>query len=312
MRADAGTLALADACTRVLLYERTRVRQAMRQLVELEAHLERDRMTATVTSIVMQKGGVGKTTTTICAARAASVYHSARVLVIDLDPQGNTTSTLAADEVEPDQLGIADAILPSPDATLGEVVVPTVWRGVNLAPGGATLQAAERHIEASQHGREHRLRKALDPVRGSYDLILIDNAPALGTLLVNSLTAADLALLVVEAEQWSADGLALLRTTLDGVVEFSNPRLRTIGTVVNKWRHTASARELAAEISDGMATHFPGVPVWTDRRIPLWQGIPDHVHAGRGLDEGPTKLRALAEDTFRPIAGDLLASGRPT
>lgn len=267
-------------------------------------------MAATVTSVVQQKGGVGKTTVTICAARAGTVYHSARVLVIDLDPQGNTTSTLAADEVAADQMGIADAILPTPDASLTEVIVPTVWPGVDLAPGGATLQAAERHIDASQHGREHRLRKALDPVRDDYDLILIDNAPALGTLLINSLTAADLALLVMEADQWSADGLALLRITLEGVVEFSNPNLVTIGTVVNKWRHTASSRELAAEITDGMKRHFPGVPVWIERRIPLWQGIPDHVLAGRGLDEGPSRLRALAEDTFRPITADLLAARR--
>lgn len=263
-------------------------------------------MTATVTSVVMQKGGVGKTTCTICAARAASVYHSARVLVIDLDPQGNTTSTLAAEEVESDQLGVADAILPNPDAGLDEVIVPTVWNRVDLAPGGATLQAAERHIEASQHGREHRLRKALDSVLTSYDLVLIDNAPALGTLLVNSLTAADRALLVVEADQWSADGLALLRTTLDGVVEYTNPRLTVAGTIVNKWRSTRTSRELVDEITQGMAAHFPGVPVWTDRRIPLWQGIPDQVLAGRGLDEGSSKLRALAADTFKPITGDLL------
>lgn len=263
-------------------------------------------MAATVASVVQQKGGVGKTTTTICTARAAVVYHSAKVLVVDFDPQGNTTSTLAADEVADDQVGVADTILPTPDAAMSEVIVPTVWDGVDLAPGGAAVQAAERHIEASPYGREHRLRKALEPVRDDYDLIIIDNAPALGTLLVNSLTAADLAVLVVEPDQWSADGLAMLRTTLDGVVEYSNPKLRVAGTVVNRWRHTASARELADEITEGMAAHFAGVPVWLDRRIPLWQGIPDHVLAGRGLDEGPIKLRTLAEDVFKPISGELL------
>src|SRR5699024_765846 len=125
-------------------------------------------------------------------------------------------------------------------------------------------------IEASQHGREHRLRKALEPIRGAYDLVVIDNAPALGTLLVNSLTAADQALLVVESDQWSADGLALLRTTLDGVTEYSNSGLRTVGTIVNKWRNTTTSQELAEEITEGMETQFPGVPVWLDRRVPLW------------------------------------------
>lgn len=261
------------------------------------------------TSVVMQKGGVGKTTMTVCVARAARVYHGARVLVVDLDPQGNVTSTLAAEEVAPDQITVADAILPTPDAAISEVIVPTVWDGVDLAPGGPNLQAAERHIDASQHGREHRLRQALKSIRGEYDLVLIDNAPALGTLLVNSLTAADQALLVVEADQWSADGLALLRTTLDGVMEFSNPALRTVGTIVNKWRNTTTSRELAEEITEGMNRHFPGVSVWLDRRVPLWQGIPDHVLAGKGLDEGPVRLRSLADAVFRPIAGDVLGVG---
>jgi chromosome partitioning protein len=261
---------------------------------------------ATITSVVMQKGGVGKTTCCVCTARAAAVYHAARVLVVDFDPQGNTTSTLAAENVEPDQLTVADAVLPTPAARLPEVIVPSIWPGVHLAPGGANLSAAERHILAAEHGREHRLRKALEDVAGDYDLILIDNAPALGMLLINTLTAAHQALLVVEADQWSADGLALLRTTLDGVLEFNNPQLLVAGTIVNKWRRTGTHAELADEISDGMHRHFPGVPVWLDRRIPLWQGIPDHLLAGKGLDEGTSRLRALAQDTFRPITAELL------
>lgn len=263
---------------------------------------------AIVTSVAMQKGGVGKTTMTICTARAAMIYHGKKVLVVDFDPQGNTTSTLARDPVESDQLTVADAIIPSPDATIDEVIVPTVWDGVDLAPSGESLQAAERRIVAAEHGREHRLAEALEPVLDSYDLVLIDNAPALGMLLVNALTAADKALLVMEADQYSADGLALLRKTLDGVMRYSNPRLQIAGTIVNKWRHTGSHQELAAEIRDGMAAHFPDVPLWLERRIPLWQGIPDQLLAGRGLDEGPTRLRVLAEDTFRLVAADLLVA----
>lgn len=263
---------------------------------------------AMTAATVMQKGGPGKTTMTICTARAARVYHGARVLVVDFDAQGNTTSTLAAEPVATDQLTIADAVLPEPEATIDEVIVPTVWDGVDLAPGGPGLSAAERRIIASEHGREHRLRKALLPVLDRYDLVLIDNAPALGVMLVNALTAAHRALLVVEADQWSADGLSLLRNTLDGVLEYSNPHLTVTGTIVNKWRHTGSHSDLADEITTGMAKHFPGVPVWLDRRVPLWQGIPDHIWAGKGLDEGPIKLRTLAEDTFQPIAGDLLGA----
>lgn len=265
-------------------------------------------MSARIATIAMQKGGVGKTTSTINLARAAAVYHGAAVLVVDFDPQGNTTSTLAADEVTPDQLSIADAVLG--EATLGEVVVPSIWDGIALAPAGETLAVAEGRIAASTAGREHRLRKALEPVLEDYDLVLIDNAPSLGLLLVNALTAAHMAVLVAEADQWSADGLAMLQHTIAGVIEYSNPRLDIAGVLINRWRRTTTANELAEEITEGVAAHFPGVPVWLDRRVPLWQPIVDYIQAGKGLDEGPARLRTLAADTYGPIAGELLGIGR--
>lgn len=263
-----------------------------------------------VVAVAMQKGGVGKTTTTINLARAAAVAHGARVLVIDLDPQGNTTSSLAEEPPAPDQVTIADALVPQGGVALDEVIVPTVWGGVELAPAGETLAAAESQIAALTAGREHRLRKALEPVAGRYDLVLIDNAPSLGLLLVNALTSAHRAVLVAEPDQWSADGLALLRKTITGVVEYSNPRLSVAGVLLNRVRPTATASELVDEITTGVRAQFPGVPVWTSRQVPLWQGIPDHVTAGRGLDEGPPKLRALAADVFGPVAGELLGVGR--
>ncbi|TDX84947.1 ParA family protein [Amycolatopsis arida] len=263
-------------------------------------------MSARIVAVAMQKGGVGKTTSTINLARAAAVFHRARVLVVDFDPQGNTTSTLAAEDVTPDQLTIADAILG--EATIGEVVVPSIWDGIgiDLAPAGETLAVAEGRIAASTAGREHRLRKALEPVLDEYDLVLIDNAPSLGLLLVNALTAAWRAVLVAEADQWSADGLAMLQHTIAGVIEYSNPQLDIAGVLINRWRNTTTAVELAEEITEGVARHFPGVPVWLDRRVPLWQPIVDYIQAGRGLDEGPARLRTLAADTYGPIAGELL------
>lgn len=268
-------------------------------------------MTARVAAVAMQKGGVGKTTSTLNLARAAAVYHRARVLVVDLDPQGNTTSTLAADELASDQVTVADALVPDADVTLAEVIVPTIWENVSLAPAADTLAAAEAHIAAASTGREHRLRKAVAPVLGDYDLVLIDNAPALGLLLVNALTAADVAVLVAEPDQWSADGLSLLHKTLAGVIEYSNPALTVAGVLLNRVRNTATSAELAEEIAAGVRAHFPGAEVWLDRRVPLWQGIPDHLAAGLGLDQGPAKLRALAEDTYRPIAADLLGAEVP-
>lgn len=261
---------------------------------------------ARVAAVAMQKGGVGKTTSTINLARAAAVYHQARVLVVDFDPQGNCSSTMAADEIAPDQVTVADTVLPDTDVTMADVIVPTIWEHVDLAPAGETLATAEAHIAASTAGREHRLRKALAPVLTDYDLVLIDNAPALGLLLVNALTAADMTVLIAEADQWSADGLALLRKTVGMVSEYANPQLQVTGVMINRWRNTATADELADEIADGVEAHFPGTPVWLDRRVPLWQPIVDYMQAGHGLDEGPARLRILAETAYRPITAELL------
>lgn len=261
---------------------------------------------ARVVAMANQKGGVGKSTATLCLARAARVYHGARVLVLDMDPQGNTTSTLIREPIAPDSITLADAVIPDSDVPLREVITASIWDGVDLAPGGQTLAVAEQKIGAAAFGREHRLREALDPVRGDYDLVLIDNAPALGLLLINSLTAADAAVLVTEADRWSADGLALLGRTLAGVRSYHNPRLEIAGTIVNKWRGTANEARTAEDLIGGMARHFPDVPVWMDYRIPLWVGIKDSLDAGIGLDEGPTRLRVLGDTALRPISAALL------
>ncbi|MGW4125783.1 ParA family protein [Nocardia sp. NPDC004711] len=263
-------------------------------------------MAAEVIAFANQKGGVGKSTVTICSARGASVYHGARVLVLDMDPQGNTTSALARDDADPDEVTLADAIIPDTDVTLRDVIVPTIWDGIDLAPGGETLAVAEHKIGATNFGREHRLREALTSVVDDYDLILVDNAPALGLLLINSLTAAKKAILVSEADKWSADGLALLGKTIAGVRAYHNQQLEIAGTVVNKWRGTGNENRTADEIVTGMARHFPGVPVWMDHRIPLWVGIKDSIDAGIGLDQAATKLRILGEDVFRPITAHML------
>ena len=263
---------------------------------------------AVVVAVAHQQGGVGKSTCVICSARAARRYHGARVLVVDMDPQGNVTSTLAREPLTSGEVTLADALVPDSDVELSEVIVPTLWEGVDLAPGGDRLSVADRHIAAAAHGREHRLREVIAPVRGDYDLVLVDTPPSLlGQLLINALTASDSAVLVTEPHRWSSDGMGLLGKTIAGVRTYHNPQLQIVGTIVSKWRNTRSGRRNVEEMTEGMARHFPGVPVWSDLRVPLWVGISEDVDDGIALDESrDARNRVLAEDVFQPIAAYML------
>lgn len=264
-------------------------------------------MEAIRAALALQKGGVGKTTTTLNTARAAAAGGH-RVLVLDADPQANTTGTIAAEPVAADQVTIADAIVPRAEAALTEVLVPTVWPGVTLAPAVTeTLTTAETLIFASQRGREHRLTEAVAPLADEFDLMLIDTPPNLGMLSINALAAAHRIVVVTEADQWSADGLAELRSTVDGVQRYVNPHLTWAGVVVNRWRDTRDERELLTEIEEG----FPQAPIWPER-IPLWSAIKTTLNAGQGLDQSrEARLRVLAE-SYTAIADRIInGKGQP-
>lgn len=263
---------------------------------------------ARVVAAAMQKGGVGKSTSVINLARAARQL-GLRVLVVDLDPQGNTTDALSVGTLPEGSVSIADPLLPDsavPPGTaatsIREVIVETIWDGVDLAPvtSSDALTRAERLIQASEEGREHRLAEALDPVRAEYDLVLVDNAPALGLLLGNALAAADDVLVVMRAERWSTQGLVRLRKTIRRAQRYSNPNLGWAGVLISKWRGTEDER---AKLGD-IAAHFPDAEVWasaedTSRVIPEWVDIMRLVNAGQGLDESSSARLRVLSDTYK-------------
>lgn len=257
---------------------------------------------ARTVAIAMQKGGVGKSTSTICLARAAHIAGH-RVLVVDLDSQANTTSDLAAEPVAPDAVTVADALVG--DVELGEVLVPSIWNRVTVAPAAATLSIALDQL-ASVVAREMRLRKALKPLIADYDLILIDCPPALGLSTVNALTAAEDVVLIAEPDAWSLDAVADIAQTIADVREDLNPNLGTAGVLLNRCRRTAEATQVTDELVAGIDVHLPGTPVWTDRQVPLWTDISKHIHAGKGLDEGPPRLRQLMNRTYSSIVTEMI------
>ena len=179
---------------------------------------------ARVIAVTNQKGGVGKTTTSVnLAASLAATKRS--VLLLDLDPQGNATMGSGVDkrEVEKssydvlmDESGIAQAVIDLPQL------------GYELLPANADLTAAEVAL-IDEPGRERRLRRAVDAVRGDYGYIIIDCPPALNMLTINALVAADSVIIPTQCEYYALEGLSALLETINKIRKILNPALRIEG-----------------------------------------------------------------------------------
>jgi len=193
-------------------------------------------MTAEVIVETNQKGGVGKTTTAFHQLRAA-VLRGLRVLAVDLDPQGNLTSVITAEPFSPDQVGIADVLSSQAGETLRDVIVPSIWEGLDVVPSnGAPLAAVQRELVGVSIGREQRLRTALQPVLEDYDLIIIDCGPSIDLLTTNALVAADSVVIVSEATLFSINGLSQVLASVNEIRAYYNPGLTIAGVVVNNYR----------------------------------------------------------------------------
>ena len=262
-------------------------------------------MTTRILALCNQKGGVGKSTTTFHLARAA-ITAGQRVLVVDLDPQGNLTSVAAAEPVAEDQVGLADVLSSRAEETARDVIVSGVWEGLEVLPTtGETLGFVRDELVVAGAGREGRLREALTEVATDYDLILIDCAPSLDQLTINGLTAADAAVVVTQSKLWSANGLAHLLTTIDNVRRYYNPGLSGAGIIVNQHEeHTVAGRHWRQELQEAATAR--SLTVLTPP-VPKRAAIADATEAARGLDEWGTSeattLASLYADYLTTLEG---------
>jgi chromosome partitioning protein len=203
---------------------------------------------ARVIAMCNQKGGVGKTTTTINLG-AALAELGRKVLLVDFDPQGSLSVGLGVPPHEL-ELSVYDLLLRR-DVGLDDVLLSTDIDGLDLVPSNIDLSAAEVQL-VNEVAREHTLSRALKPAVARYDVILIDCQPSLGLLTVNALTAADGVLVPLECEYFALRGVALLKDTIEKVSERLNPGLRIDGLLGTMYDgRTLHAREVLQTLVDG-------------------------------------------------------------
>ena len=194
-----------------------------------------------VIAVSNQKGGVGKTTTTINLAASLAMADQ-RVLVVDMDPQGNLTSGLGQ------KSGAEHTVY---EALIGDADLPLLQTAVDhlhLVPAGRHLAGAEVELVTMEE-RDSRLRKLLEPIRGRYDFILIDTPPSLGLLTLNALVAADTVLIPLHCEYFALEGLADLMATLSRIRAGLNPHLDVEGVVLTMYGdRTNLGAQVAKEI----------------------------------------------------------------
>lgn len=200
---------------------------------------------ATVISMCNQKGGVGKTTSTINMGACLADYGR-KVLLVDLDPQGALSAGLGLNHNDIEDT-IYDVMLDS-QTSIHSAIVHTDVHGLDLVPANIDLSAAEIQM-VNEVGREHTLARALRPVMKDYDFIIIDCQPSLGLLTVNALACSHGVIIPMECEFFSLRGLALLTDTVEKVAERINFDLEVIGILVTMFdRRTKHAREVMSRV----------------------------------------------------------------
>ena len=250
--------------------------------------------TTKVIAILNQKGGVGKSTTAIDLGAALGELGK-QVLLIDLDPQGNTSSGLGIEKNRLDQC-IYDVLLG--EASLTDVIIPDVCEGLDVAPATINLAGAEVELVAEM-ARENRLKEATGAVRGRYDYVFIDCPPSLGLLTINALVAADKLLIPIQCEFYALEGVTKLLDSMKRVKTHLNPSLDIFGVLLTMYDgRTTLSKQVASEVRNFFAKRVFDVVIPRSVKISeapsFGQPITQYDPTGKGAEA----YRALAKEVI--------------
>jgi chromosome partitioning protein len=245
-------------------------------------------------AVVNQKGGVGKTTTTISLG-ASLAELGRRVLLVDFDPQGSLSIGLGVitDELESSIYNL----LMDRNASVDDVLLKTTVPGMDLIPSDIMLSGAEIGL-VNEVAREQSLKRILAPLALEYDVILIDCQPSLGLLTVNALTAADLILVPLQCEYFALRGFKLLKEITAKIQERLNPDLAIIGIVATMFEKTAHSKEVLARIYEAFPNLLFDTVISKTVRFNETTAAGEPITSYASSSPGATAYRRLAREVI--------------
>jgi chromosome partitioning protein len=253
---------------------------------------------ATVLAMCNQKGGVGKTTTTINLGAALAEFGR-KVLLVDFDPQGALSVGLGVNAAQLDRT-VYDVLLDR-NTRAQDVVLKTAIDGLELLPSNIDLSGAEVELVA-EVGREQALARALAPLLPSYDVVLLDCQPSLGLLTVNALAAADGVIIPLECEYFALRGVALLTNTMDKVRDRINPKLTLVGVLPTMYdARTLHGREVLQTLVGGFGDKVFHTVINRTVRFPETTVAGEPITTYAPSSAGATAYRELAKEVLATV-----------